>query len=164
MSFYRRRASRAERCADSGGLTLDTAAGSFGVVEGPRSFTVVAAVIRDRAGRVLLTRRPQQTHMGGLWEFPGGKIEDGESPPEALQRELAEELGVEVEVGSPITFAVHEEEGLRILLLFYAATIAAGRPLGNEGQPVVWVEPRQLASYPTPPADAELVTRLAELD
>ncbi len=129
-----------------------------------RAFTVVAAVIRNAEGNILLTRRPDDTHMGGLWEFPGGKIEDGESPPQALERELAEELGIEVEVGLPITFAVHEEPQLRILLLFYAATIVAGRPRGDRGQPIAWVAPGRLPSYPTPPADAELIARLASLD
>ena len=72
---------------------------------------------------MLLARRPAGRHMAGLWEFPGGKVHDGESPQAALERELAEELDVDALIGDPITFAVHEEPGLRILLLFYA-----GRP------------------------------------
>ncbi|MBD3856847.1 MAG: (deoxy)nucleoside triphosphate pyrophosphohydrolase, partial [Acidobacteria bacterium] len=87
----------------------------------PREITVVAAVIRDQEDRVLLTKRPEGRHMGGLWEFPGGKINDGEAPGEALVRELEEELGIGIEVQRPLTFAVHEEPGLRILLLFYGA-------------------------------------------
>jgi len=98
--------------------------------------------------------------MGGLWEFPGGKVEDGESPVEALARELEEELDLRVEIGEPLNFAVHEEPGLRILLLFYAARIAGSPPRAAEGQEVVWVEARDLAAYPTPPADAELVHQL----
>jgi 8-oxo-dGTP diphosphatase len=139
-------------------------AGSVGTVDPRRSFTVVAAVIRDGNGRVLLTRRPDGKHMGGLWEFPGGKIEDGESPADALVRELAEELGVTIAVGPPMTFAVHEEPELRILLLFYSAEIVGGEPCGDEGQAIAWVSPRELASYPTPPADAALVAHLASLD
>ncbi len=126
------------------------------------STTVVAAVIRDTDGRVLLTRRPPGSHMEGLWEFPGGKVDDGEAPRDALARELTEELGLEVRVEQPITFAVHEEPGLRILLLFYSVRIVAGEPRGREGQAVTWVPVIDLPSYPTPPADAEIVRRLAE--
>ncbi len=114
-------------------------------------------MIRDGDGRVLLTRRPDDSHMGGLWEFPGGKVDDREAPADALVRELREELGVAAGIERPITFAVHEEQGLRILLLFYAARILDGEPKGKEGQPVAWVPVAELASYPTPPADAELV-------
>jgi 8-oxo-dGTP diphosphatase len=127
----------------------------------PASFTVVAAVIRDHAGRVLLARRPAGRHMAGLWEFPGGKVHDGEAPAAALARELAEELGLEIAVGDPITFATHEEPGLRILLLFYEAAIRSGDPQPREGQEVAWVPPAELRGYPTPPADADLVERLA---
>jgi 8-oxo-dGTP diphosphatase len=125
-----------------------------------QSFTVVAAVIRDDEGRVLLARRPEGRHMGGLWEFPGGKLLGDESPAAGLARELDEELGVQIEVGAPITFAVHEEPGLRILLLFYEATITNGSPRSLEGQAIAWVPPSELGSYPTPPADAALVRLL----
>ncbi len=125
-----------------------------------RELTVVAAVIHDPDGRVLLTRRPDDRHMGGLWEFPGGKVDPGESPTAALARELVEELDLAVEVGEPITFAVHEEPGLRILLLFYAATIVSGTPRAMDGQELAWVATDELARYPTPPADAQLVARL----
>lgn len=125
-----------------------------------RNLIVVAAVIRDGEGRVLLARRPDDRHMGGLWEFPGGKVDDGEAPADALVRELREELGVAASIELPITFAVHEEHRLRILLLFYAAHILDGEPKGREGQAVAWVPVTELASYPTPPADADLVRRL----
>jgi len=126
------------------------------------NLTVVAAVIRDAEDRVLLTQRLQGRHMGGLWEFPGGKVDDGESPSDALERELHEELGIDVRIEQPITFAVHEEPGLRILLLFYAVRIIGGEPRGREGQAVEWVPVTELPSYPTPPADAEIVRHLAE--
>ena len=100
--------------------------------------------------------------MGGLWEFPGGKIDDDEAPADALVRELEEELGIEVNVQHPLTFAVHEEPGLRILLLFYSARILSGEPHGHEGQAVKWVAVTELPSFPTPPADAELVRELAD--
>ena len=100
--------------------------------------------------------------MGGLWEFPGGKVEPGESPAAALERELAEELAARVRVGRPVTFAVHEEPGLRILLLFYAVALDGSRPAPAEGQEIVWVAPERLHDFPTPPADAELVDLLAD--
>lgn len=128
----------------------------------PREITVVAAVIRDDEGRVLLAQRPEGRHMGGLWEFPGGKINDGEAPGEALVRELDEELGIGIEVQRPLTFAVHEEPGLRILLLFYGARIARGEPHGHEGQAIEWVAVKDLPLFPTPPADAELIRLLVD--
>jgi 8-oxo-dGTP diphosphatase len=127
----------------------------------PASITVVAGVIRDSSGKVLLARRPAGRHMAGLWEFPGGKAHDGEAPAAALERELAEELDIEVAVGEPLTFSVHEETGLRILLLFYEAAISSGEPRPREGQEIAWVSPADLRRYPTPPADAGLVERLA---
>jgi len=127
-----------------------------------REITVVAAVIRDEGNCVLMTKRPEGGHMGGLWEFPGGKIDDGESPVQALIRELHEELGIEIVVQHPLTFAVHEEPDLRILLLFFDAQISGGEPRGNEGQAVQWVAIQDLPSLPTPPADAELIRLLAK--
>ena len=121
---------------------------------------VVAAVIRDDAGKILLTRRPEGRHMGGLWEFPGGKVEDGEAPVTALKRELEEELAITVGVGSPLTFAVHEEPGMRLLLLFYNAALNGQQPKALDGQEIAWVAPEDLRSYPTPPADAKLIELL----
>jgi len=121
---------------------------------------VVAAVIRDETGRILLARRLAGAHMGGLWEFPGGKVHAGESPAAGLERELAEELALEARVGAPLTFAVHEEPGLRVLLLFYDAAIGGSDPKPLEGQEIAWVAPEDLRSYATPPADAELVELL----
>ena len=122
---------------------------------------MVAAVIRDPDGRVLLARRPEGRHMAGLWEFPGGKVRDGEAPTEALARELVEELDCRTTIAEPVTFAVHEEPGLRILLLFYAAALDGCEPRPREGQEIAWVPVSELHRYPTPPADAELVARLA---
>jgi 8-oxo-dGTP diphosphatase len=102
--------------------------------------------------------------MGGLWEFPGGKMDDDESPADALVRELEEELGLEVAVERPLTFAVHEEPGLRILLLFYTARILDGVPASRDGQTVRWVTTAELSQLPTPPADAELVRLLTAQD
>ena len=125
-------------------------------------FIVVAAVISDGEGRVLLARRPEGTHMAGLWEFPGGKVEKDESYSEALVRELDEELGVSVEIGSPLTFAVHTEPDLEILLLFFSCVIADGVPTPREGQELRWVRPDQLEHFQMPPADDEVVRLLVD--
>ncbi len=127
-------------------------------------FTVVAAVISDDEGRILLARRPEGTHMAGLWEFPVGKVEDGEPFSDALARELDEELGIEVEIGRPVTFAVHTEPDLEILLLFFSAAIATGVPTPREGQEIRWVQPDELKGYPMPPADDEVVRLLVNRD
>ncbi len=134
---------------------------SRGMTSASRSFTVVAAVIRNERGEVLLTKRPEGRHMAGLWEFPGGKLRAGEAPAQGLERELAEELDIAVEVGERITTASHSEPGLVIRLLFFAAAITGGRPRPQEGQAMAWVRPDDLESFPMPPADADLVRRLA---
>ena len=126
----------------------------------PPLTVVVAAVIRDAEGRILLARRPPDRHMGGLWEFPGGKVRPDEIPTAALERELAEELGVDARAARPLTFAVHAEPDLRILLLFYAAHIEHGEPVGRDHQELRWVQPGELGALPMPPADAELVAAL----
>jgi 8-oxo-dGTP diphosphatase len=128
----------------------------------PTKLTVVAAVIHDSAGRILLARRPQDRHMGGLWEFPGGKVERGESPEGALRRELEEELAVDVIIGPLLDRAHHAEPGLEIDLLFFTTEIVSGVPFPADDQEIAWVSPSDLPSYPTPPADAQLVARLAE--
>lgn len=122
---------------------------------------VVAAVIAGADGRLLLARRPDGSHMGGLWEFPGGKVEAAENAEEALARELREELGVEVQVGEPLTFAWHRDEEREILLLFYRAVLASGLPRGREGQEVGWFFPSELLALAVPPADTALVRALA---
>jgi 8-oxo-dGTP diphosphatase len=122
---------------------------------------VVAAVIRDADGRYLLSRRLAGAHLGGLWEFPGGALEAGETPAEALVRELEEELGVRATAEAPLTFAFHRDEQRDVVLLFYRARIDAGTPLGRQGQEMGWFHAAELAGLATPPADAELIRRLA---
>jgi len=122
---------------------------------------VVAAVVRGDDGRFLLARRAPGSHLGGLWEFPGGAVEPGEAPAQALRRELLEELGVEARIGEPITFAFHRDAQRDVVLLFFEACITAGEPLGREGQEVGWFTGAELAGLATPPADAALVSRLA---
>ncbi len=98
--------------------------------------------------------------MAGLWEFPGGKVGIDESPAAALSREIREELGVEIEVGAPLTFAVHTEPGLEILLLFFRAAVKSGTPAGLEGQELMWSPVSELRRFEMPPADAGLVDLL----
>lgn len=121
---------------------------------------VVAAVILAVDGRVLVSRRPVGRPLEGLWEFPGGRVEVDETAEAALQRELEEELGIEVTVGAPITFAWNRGGREEILLLFYEARLVSGRPIGREGQEVRWVAPEALIRLPLPPADRPLVERL----
>lgn len=121
---------------------------------------VVVAAVVERNGAFLLARRRAGAHLEGLWEFPGGGVEDGEHPADALVRELREELGVETTVGEPLTFAYHEDAERRVLLLFYRAAVR-GEPLGIEGQEVAWFPPHELQRLPMPPADADLVAALS---
>lgn len=122
---------------------------------------VVAAVIRGDDGRLLLARRPPGGHLAGLWEFPGGRVEDGETAEAALARELGEELGVEARIGAPLTFAWHRDAAREILLLFYEAELVDGTPHGHEGQEVGWFAAQELPALATPPADAALVHHLS---
>ncbi|MEW6335960.1 MAG: (deoxy)nucleoside triphosphate pyrophosphohydrolase [Acidobacteriota bacterium] len=122
---------------------------------------VVAAVIRADDGRLLVARRAEGQHLAGLWEFPGGAVEPGETAEAALVRELDEELGISARVGFPITFSWHRDGEREILLLFYRVRMGCGRPVGRQGQEVRWVTPTELAGLPTPPADAVLVSLLA---
>jgi 8-oxo-dGTP diphosphatase len=127
----------------------------------PTSRIVVAPVVQRDDGRFLLSRRLPDSHLGGLWEFPGGAVEDGETPDQALRRELREELDVEIEVDEPLSFAFHRDKERDVLLLFYRSRIVAGSPRGREGQEVRWFQPRELRTLKTPPADAPLIARLA---
>ena len=120
---------------------------------------VVAGVLRDARGRILLARRTEGRDLAGLWEFPGGKVEPGESPEDALVRELREELGVEAEVGAPVACVPLESPGRR-LLLDVREVAFSGLPRGLEGQALAWVPLRKLSDYPMPPADVPVVTEL----
>ncbi|HVN74695.1 MAG TPA: (deoxy)nucleoside triphosphate pyrophosphohydrolase [Thermoanaerobaculaceae bacterium] len=122
---------------------------------------VVAAVVQRGDGRFLLARRLPGSHLGGLWEFPGGAVEPGETPEEALRRELVEELGVAITVEGPMTFAFHRDDERDVLLLFHRCAIAAGTPAGLLGQEVGWFAPGELVRLETPPADAALIATLA---
>ncbi len=120
---------------------------------------VVAAVI-ERDGKFLITRRPAGAHLAGLWEFPGGKPEPGETFEDALRREIGEELGAEASVGERIETVEWEYPDRRVRLIFFRCGIQ-GEPRPLEGQEMAWVAPADLASYEFPPADAELIARLS---
>jgi 8-oxo-dGTP diphosphatase len=121
---------------------------------------VVAAVI-ENDGRFLLTRRQPGVHLAGMWEFPGGKIDEGESHEHALRREIREELEADIEVGSLVFEITHEYPERTIALYFYECTLV-GEPRPLLGQEMRWVARQELRSLGFPPADAELITRLTE--
>jgi 8-oxo-dGTP diphosphatase len=123
------------------------------------SITVVAAVI-ERDGRILITRRRAGAHLGGLWEFPGGKVEAGESLEEALQREIREELGLDISVEAAIDSVAWQYPDKRVSIVFFRC-VARGEPRPLEGQEMMWVAASDLGSYEFPPADAELIARLS---
>jgi mutator protein MutT len=114
----------------------------------------------EREGRILIARRPAALHMGGLWEFPGGKQKRSESPRDALEREIREELGVGVTVGPLLETVDWTYPEKRVRLSFFRCAIE-GEPRALEGQEIAWVAPSDLPRYAFPPADAALVTRLS---
>jgi 8-oxo-dGTP diphosphatase len=118
---------------------------------------VAAAVIRGADGRILLARRADQQHQGGLWEFPGGKLEAGETVLAALRRELQEELGITVTRARPLIKVQHDYPDKHILLDVWEVSAFSGEPHGAEGQPLAWVAPRQLPEYQFPAANAPIV-------
>lgn len=132
-----------------------------------RFVLVVAAAMLDPAGRVLIAQRPANKSLGGLWEFPGGKVEPGESPEAALVRELKEELDVDVEAQAlePFAFASHAYDDFHLLMPLYTLNSWRGEPRPLEAQALAWATPQELRAYPMPPADlplvADLIRRLA---
>lgn len=118
---------------------------------------VAAAVIRGLDGRVLIARRPDDKHQGGLWEFPGGKVEEGEAVHVALARELKEELGIDVEQARPLIRVQHDYSDKHVLLDVWEVSAFSGAPHGAEGQPLAWVTPRDLPDYEFPAANEPIV-------
>ena len=125
---------------------------------------VVAVALIDTDGRVLLARRPEGKPMAGLWEFPGGKVEPHETPEAALDRELREELGIEICVPclSPLSFASHAYDDFHLLMPLYILRKWDGIVRPREGQQTKWVRPDKLRDYPMPPADVPLIAKLEE--
>lgn len=131
-----------------------------------RDILLVAAVaLIDRDNRVLIARRPVGKEMAGLWEFPGGKVRDGETPEAALVRELREELGIEVcePCLAPFTFASHAYQAFHLLMPLYLCRTWDGEITPREGQEVKWVRASRLTNYPMPPADRPLLPMLRDL-
>ena len=125
---------------------------------------VSAVALIDRDGRVLITQRPKGKSMEGLWEFPGGKIEFGETPEDALVRELHEELGIETWSSclAPLTFASHGYSDFHLLMPLFAYRKWDGTPKPNEGQILKWVHVKSLKDFPMPPADIPLIAVLRD--
>ena len=129
-----------------------------------RLLLVSACALIDRDGRTLLAQRPEGKSMAGLWEFPGGKVADGETPEEALVRELREELGIETEQSclSPIAFASCGMETFHLLMPLFACRKWDGRPQPMEAQELRWVRPERLLDFDMPPADRPLAAQLRD--
>jgi len=126
---------------------------------------VVACALVDADGRVLLAQRPLDKPMGGLWEFPGGKVEPGERPEDALIRELHEELGIDVTEAclAPLTFSSHSYEAFNLLMPLYVCRKWEGQVCGRENQEIAWVKPVRIRDYPMPEADMPLIAPLIDL-
>lgn len=125
---------------------------------------VSAVALIDVDGRVLLAQRPKGKAMAGLWEFPGGKVEEGETPEQALIRELREELGIDTWASclAPLCFASHGYDDFHLLMPLFACRKWEGVPQGKEGQALKWVRVQDLRTYPMPPADLPLIPILRD--
>jgi 8-oxo-dGTP diphosphatase len=132
---------------------------------GKRLLLVVACALVDVDNRILLTQRPEGKSLAGLWEFPGGKVEPGETPEAALIRELYEELGITVREPclAPFVFASHTYESFHLLMPLFVCRRWEGLVSSREGQATAWVRPNRLREYPMPPADEPLIPHLIDL-
>ncbi|MFZ8959146.1 MAG: 8-oxo-dGTP diphosphatase MutT [Paracoccaceae bacterium] len=129
-----------------------------------KTVLVSAAALIDGEGRVLLAQRPEGKSMAGLWEFPGGKVEQGETPEAALIRELHEELGIETWQSclAPLCFASHSYENFHLLMPLFVCRKWDGITQSREGQALKWVRAKDLCDYPMPPADIPLIPILRD--
>ena len=130
----------------------------------PQPVHVAVGVILDSSRRVLLTRRAADSHQGGLWEFPGGKVEPGESLAVALARELHEELGIRVRRSSPLLEVRHDYGDKQVRLDVHVVWEFEGQALGREGQPLAWVAGNELAHYSFPAANTPIVEAVVALE
>jgi len=130
-----------------------------------KTILVSAVALIDKDGRVLLAQRPEGKSMAGLWEFPGGKVETGETPEAALIRELEEELGINTWSSclAPLTFASHGYDDFHLLMPVFACRKWEGIPRPREGQTLKWVAVNEMRDYPMPPADIPLIAMLRDL-
>jgi len=131
----------------------------------PPIILVVAVALVDVDGRVLIAQRPEGKSMAGLWEFPGGKVDDGETPAQALIRELQEEIGIDVTENclAPFTFASHRYDDFHLLMPLYVCRVWKGMVVAREDQALKWVRALDLKDYPMPPADVPLIAMLRDL-
>jgi len=125
--------------------------------------TIVAAAVVIESSRVLLTQRAEGQHLAGLWEFPGGKLESGESPEEALVRECLEECGIEIEVAEILDVTFHRYPEKDVLLLFYRCSLISGEVRHLQVAAHAWVDPKELGRYELPPADRRVIARIQTL-
>jgi 8-oxo-dGTP diphosphatase len=130
-----------------------------------RLLLVVACALVDADNRILIAQRPEGKALAGLWEFPGGKVDPGERPEDALIRELREELGIETKTAclAPLTFASHAYPEFHLLMPLYVCRRWTGIPESREGQALKWVRAKALRDYPMPPADEPLIAPLIDL-
>jgi 8-oxo-dGTP diphosphatase len=130
-----------------------------------RLLLVVAVALVDADDRVLIAQRPEGKQLAGLWEFPGGKLEPGERPEDALIRELREELAIEVKAAclAPLTFASHAYSDFHLLMPLFICRRWDGFVQSREGQALKWVRAKALRDYPMPPADPPLIPHLVDL-
>jgi 8-oxo-dGTP diphosphatase len=149
--------------ADLDFLVLSRPAWQAAVASRPMVLVAAAALI-DPDGRVLLAQRPNGKMMAGQWEFPGGKVQAGETPEDALVRELAEELGIDVGQSclAPLAFASHDYDAFHLLMPLYACRQWRGIVSPREGQTLAWAAPARIGDYPMPPADVPLVALLRD--
>ena len=126
---------------------------------------VAAAALVDSDGRILIAKRPQGKQLAGLWEFPGGKLDEGETPEECLIRELNEELGIKVTRAclAPFVFTSHAYESFHLLMPLFLCRRWEGFVSAREHEAIAWVKPQRMGEYPMPPADATLVAWLRDL-
>lgn len=126
---------------------------------------VVAVALIDLDGRILIAKRPEGKQLAGLWEFPGGKVEPGERPEQALIRELKEELGIDVKEAclAPFVFTSHAYEKFHLLMPLYLCRRWSGTVVAKEHSALAWVKPAKLRDYPMPPADEPLIAWLRDL-
>ena len=126
------------------------------------SVFVVAVALLDHRNKVLIAERPAGKSLEGLWEFPGGKVSEGERPEEALVRECEEELGIQLrpQFLTPLTFSSHPYKDFHLIMLLYVSRVWEGTPAPRENQKIVWVDVEDLINYPMPPADGPLVPPL----